>query len=127
MLNQKNTKIQGNVGIGSAIQYFTLKGYIVSIPITDSQDYDLIFDDGKEINTVQVKTTRSKSKYGIYKLGLRVNGGNRSGRGKTKFLNKKIKYIFGLCEDGKRYLIPTEEIDATSVINLGKEYDKYII
>lgn len=31
-----NTKEKGNLGLGQAIAYFTLKGHTVSIPLTDS-------------------------------------------------------------------------------------------
>lgn len=43
--NCKNTKQQGNIGLGSAIQYFTQNLYLVSLPLNDSQDYDLIVED----------------------------------------------------------------------------------
>ena len=35
-------KEKGNSGIGLDIAYFTTNGYIVSIPLNDTQDYDLI-------------------------------------------------------------------------------------
>ena len=41
----KNTKEQGNIGLGVAIQYFTQNLYTVSLPLNDSQDYDLIVED----------------------------------------------------------------------------------
>ena len=34
----------GNAALGTAIGYFTNAGYTVSIPLTDTQDYDLIVD-----------------------------------------------------------------------------------
>ena len=39
-----NSKKQGDWGLGRAIAYFTLKEYTVSVPLTESQDYDLIVD-----------------------------------------------------------------------------------
>lgn len=36
LLEQKNSKKQGDVGLDLAIVYFTSKGYCVSIPLTDS-------------------------------------------------------------------------------------------
>lgn len=38
----KNTKEQGTIGLGKAIAYFTSRGFVVSIPLNDSQDYDLV-------------------------------------------------------------------------------------
>lgn len=74
VLASMNTKLQGNIGIGQAIAYFTSLGYIVSLPLNDSQKYDLIIDNGKLLR-VQVKTTRTKSKYGVYEVSLTTNGG----------------------------------------------------
>ena len=39
-----NTKKFGNIGLGKAINYFLSCGYIVSLPINDSQSYDLIVE-----------------------------------------------------------------------------------
>ena len=37
-----NSQSQGNVGMGQAISYYTQKGYTVSIPLNDCQEYDLV-------------------------------------------------------------------------------------
>lgn len=38
----------GNTGLSMAIAYFGSNGYTVSIPLNDTQDYDLVVDiDGK--------------------------------------------------------------------------------
>ena len=37
-------KEKGNSALGIAIAYFSTNGYIVSIPLNDTQDYDLIVD-----------------------------------------------------------------------------------
>lgn len=82
--NAINSKKQGDIGLGVAIGYFVRNGYVVSIPLTDSQDYDLIVDNGNKLLKVQVKTTGYKTDYGVYNCSLTVKGGNRSGTGKTK-------------------------------------------
>ena len=46
---QKNSKYKGNAGIGSAIEYFCKEGLIVSIPLNDSQGYDLVVDFNGEL------------------------------------------------------------------------------
>lgn len=57
MCGFKNTKKQGDYGLGSAISYFTSQGYNISIPLTDSQDYDLVVEDTAGfLKKVQVKT-----------------------------------------------------------------------
>ena len=54
-MNFTTNKEKGNYGLGIAIAYFTSHGYIVSIPLNDTQDYDLIVDKNNCIQKVQVK------------------------------------------------------------------------
>lgn len=42
--NVINSKKQGDVGMCYAIAYYSRLGWTVSIPITDSQDYDLLVE-----------------------------------------------------------------------------------
>ena len=60
-------KERGNTGLGIAIAYFTANGYTVSIPLNDTQDYDLVIDKNNELETVQVKATGCKTKMEIIK------------------------------------------------------------
>ena len=39
-----SNKEKGNTGLGIAIAYYSANGYTVSIPLNDTQDYDLIVD-----------------------------------------------------------------------------------
>ena len=121
----KNSKQQGDVGLGAAIAFYTSIGYTVSIPLNDSQQYDLIVDDGKKINRVQVKTTKNKKPSGNYEVGLRTCGGNQSFHTVKKFDHKSVEILFVLCEDGSSYSIPTESFSCKSSIDLGKKYEKF--
>lgn len=130
MLKQKNSKKQGDVGLGVAIGWFTVKGWTVCVPLTDSQDYDLLVDDGEKINRIFVRTTRVKSrnKSGGYCLELRVKGGNLSGKGKVKYFSPElVDYVFALTDSGDKYFIPSSSITAKSGIVLGKEYQEYLV
>lgn len=121
----KNTKKQGDWGLGAAIALFTRKEITVSIPLTDSQDYDLIIDyDG--LKTVQVKTTTYK-RNNNYSVSLTVKGGNRSSKNQSiKKLDKKIvDYLFVITGDGEQYLIPTKDLKGSSGLSLYREYSKY--
>ena len=40
----KSNKEKGNAGLGIALAYYSTNGYTVSIPLNDTQDYDLIVD-----------------------------------------------------------------------------------
>jgi hypothetical protein len=124
--NQKNSKHQGNVGLGAAIAWFEENDFRISIPLTDSQDYDLIVDDGNRLYKVQVRTTYHLAYEKIYQVHLKVNGGNRSGVGKVKRLvETDVDLLFVLTETGEQFLIPCSEITARNHINLGDGYQKY--
>ena len=43
-MNNIYRSIQGNIGLGKAIEYFTSWGIPISIPLNDTQKYDLIAD-----------------------------------------------------------------------------------
>ena len=55
-----NPRRQGNAGLGIAIAYFSRVGAEVAIPLTDTQRYDLIIENGSGLERVQVKTTTLK-------------------------------------------------------------------
>lgn len=128
--NCKNTKEQGNIGLGVAIQYFTQNLYTVSLPLNDSQDYDLIIEDKDGIlKKVQVKTSSQISPHNTYKVNLRVLGGN-SKKNQVHKMGNEVKYdlLFILCDNGDRYLIPKTIIkDLVNSITVGKIYAKYKI
>ena len=48
--------LQGNLGLGKAINFFISEGYIVSIPLNDTQPYDIIVDKDGKLYKVSVKT-----------------------------------------------------------------------
>lgn len=124
--NVVNSKKQGDVGLGLAIAWFTMNGFHVSIPLTDSQDYDLVVDIDDRLCKVQVRTTYHRRDTGNYQVNLRVLGGNRSGTGKTKHFDpSRIDYLFVVTDAGDRYLIPARQIAAKSVISLCEKYAGY--
>ena len=122
----KNTNQQGNAGVGVAIGCFATLGFTVSIPLNDSQDYDLIFDDGK-LRKVQVKTTYYKNKYDRYQLSLTIKGGNNAKAGKIKrFDTAGVDFLFVVTETDK-YLIPTSFLGKglrTGLV-LGDKYERF--
>ena len=66
---------KGRAGISAAIGYFGTHGYTVSIPLNDTQGYDLIVDDGKKLMKISCKATGSRSKSGASIVSLRNCGG----------------------------------------------------
>ena len=70
-------KEKGNSALGIAIAYFSTNGYIVSIPLNDTQDYDLIVDKNNKVEKIQVKSTGCITKYGKYQVALKSCGGTK--------------------------------------------------
>lgn len=120
----KTNKEKGNFGLGMAIAYFTLNSYTVSIPLNDTQDYDLIVEKNNIFQSVQVKTTGCKTKYGNYQVALKSCGGTKGKTYKT-LIDTKVDLLFAVTTDMSMYLIPINEIKNKSTLNLSKEYEKY--
>ena len=117
-------KEKGNLGIGIAIAYFTTNSYTVSIPLNDTQDYDLVVEKDNVFKTVQVKTTGCKTKYGSYQVALKSCGGTK-GRAYKTVIDTNIDLLFVVSTDLSMYLIPKEKIKNRTTLNLCKEYEKY--
>jgi hypothetical protein len=91
----------------------------VSVPLIDSQPYDLVVDDGRELLRVQVKTTTFRTAYGIYSVQLCTNGGNQSFHTVKRFDPTSCELLYVLTDSRERYLIPTAEITSRTTLNLG--------
>lgn len=117
--------LQGNVGLGKAIEYFTSKMIPVSIPLNDTQKYDLVADFNGGLKKISVKTSNNLTENKTYCVNLRNCGGS-SGKCKNRpFENNSCDYLFVLTGDDKTYLIPSKEILGTNSINVGKKYTEY--
>ena len=128
LANYRNSKKQGDIGLVLAIAWFEMNDYPVSIPLTDSQDYDLIIDMSGSLKKVQVRTTYNQQKSGSYEVNLRVLGGNRSGTGQVKrFIDTDVDYLFVVVENGAKYFIPKSTITNKRAINVCNdgEYEQY--
>ena len=112
-----NTKQKGNIGVGIAIAYFTSKGYTVSIPINDSQEYDLIVDIDKFIYTVQVKYTTETKESGNFTVGLRSISGSSKAVYK-RLVDSGIDYLFIVTKNFETYMIPVSDIEQTTSITI---------
>ena len=124
--NAINSKKQGDIGMCYAMAYYAKLGWTVSVPVTDSQDYDLVVDNGTRLFKVQVKTTKSISPSGNYVVNRRTMGGNLSGAGKYKdFSENSSDLLFALTDSGDCYSIPKSEISAVNAVALGERYLPY--
>lgn len=109
-------KQRGNAGLSYAIAYFGCNGYIVSVPLNDTQDYDLVIDDGVSLKKVQVKAT-SQIDRGEYVVSLSSCGWTKG----TAYKNVKdtdIDLLFVLCSNLDAYLIPKDVLTQSSELKL---------
>lgn len=99
-----NNKDKGRAGLSLAIAYFGTNGYTVSLPINDTQWYDLIVEKDGVIQTVQCKFTASKNK----QIDLRSTGGT-SGSVYDTATNHPLDLLF--CADNSQnlFLIPMKD------------------
>lgn len=109
--------LQGNVGFGRAIAYFTSIGFPVLLPLNDTQKYDLCVDDGTGIKRISVKTVSHKAK-GTYQVQLRNTGGSSGNSIIRKFDNSSCDYLFILTDDNTMLLISSTEVESKNTYNL---------
>lgn len=101
----ETNKDKGRAGLSLGIAYFGANGYTVSLPINDTQWYDLIVEKEGIIQTVQCKSTASKDNNII----LRSSGGTK-GKTYDSVLNHPLDLLFCIDEQQHLYLIPMEDL-----------------
>jgi hypothetical protein len=117
------SKGTGNIGIGKAIEYFTSKRYTVSIPLNDSQPYDLVVEFSDGLKKVDVKYVNYKNQNGKYKLTLSSNRRSHI----EKFDSSKVDFLFIVTGGGINYLIPSSKIKGKRCLNLGGDASSFIV
>ena len=104
----------------SAARWLAEHGAAVGYPIGHSPHWDLVAElgDGRLIR-VQVKTSTCR-RNGRWAVTLCTRGGNQSWSGQSKLLDRsRIDYVFVHVGDGRRWFIPSEDLDAASGMLLG--------
>lgn len=125
------SKQKGNIALSSAIKYFCDNNWTVLLPLNDAQDYDLAFDDGCGIKTVQCKYTSRKC--GVNKdkfiVKLYVCGHkDKDGKSYEKLYEEgRIDYFFIETENGNKYMIPYEEVKQIKNYTVNQMSNKYQI
>ncbi len=121
-----SNKEKGNTGLGIAIAYYSANGYTVSIPLNDTQDYDLIVDKDNILKKIQVKATSCKTKYNRYQVALKSCGGTKGETYKT-VVDTNIDEVFIVTDSLGLFKIPIEVIKNKATLNLCEKYEKYKI
>ena len=125
-IRNRNPRLQGLVGLGAAIDWFTRNGFFVAIPLNDSQPWDLVVEDAAGVlHRVQVKTTTRRSRYGVYVCMLETAGGNQSFSTRKPFDRTACDVVFVLTDSGDVYVIPSSDIAVLRTLSLGAKYERY--
>lgn len=99
-------KQTGRIGLSMAINYFTIKGYTVSLPINDTQWYDLIVEKDGILETVQCKATATKED----SIDFRSTGGTNGGVYDNVLNHQELTYLFCVNKDLNMWLIPVKDL-----------------
>ena len=116
----ETNKDKGRAGLSAAIAYFGMNGYNVSIPLNDTQDYDLVIEKNNVFQKVQCKATGSQDG----KIDFRITSGKQNGQTTGNLLNTNIDILFCLNQNQTMFCIPFEDIlkcGNTSSIKLREE------
>lgn len=103
-----------------AINYFTLQGYIISIPMNDTQWYDLIIEKNGKFETVQCKATQTENN----QIDFRSTGGTKGTVYDNLLNHSELDWLFCVNKDLEMWLIPVKEITTSRSIVLRKEPNK---
>ena len=128
-------KYLGRIGLSRAIDYFTMQGYTVSIPLNDTQWYDLIVEKDGILELVQCKSTVTEKN----EIDFRSTGGTKGYEYDNILNHPELKWLFCVDKDFNCYNIPIEDIriagnmraiklrSAPNANNEGFETYKYLI
>jgi hypothetical protein len=128
-IKRSNPRKQGDIGVGVAIGWFITNDYSVSIPISESQRYDLVVEKDGILYRVQIKTCTRLKRSGGFEVALTTSGGNQSWSGISHYFDKTAsELLFILTDSGKKYLIPTQVLKNNArSITVGIKWREYLI
>lgn len=96
----------GRVGLSMAINYFTVMGYTVSLPLNDTQWYDLVIEKDAKLYTAQCKATMTDNDT----ISLRSCGGTNGKSYDSVINHPELDYLFCVNKKLDCWLIPVKDI-----------------
>ena len=109
------SKEKGNIGLGRAIEFATANQMVVSLPLNDAQDYDIIFDNGTLLK-VQVKYITNNV------VDTRVRGHN-------SYVKQNVEepdYYFVSWGD-KDYFIPISFVKGKQTFTITDKFNGFMV
>lgn len=117
-MKEINRKLIGRIGLSMAINYFTIKGYTISLPMNDTQWYDIVIEKDGIFQTVQCKATSGDV------IDFRSTGGTKGNTYDNLLNHSELDYLFCVNGNLEMWLIPVKEITTTKQITLRTEPTK---
>ena len=117
-MTEINRKAIGRIGLSMAINYFTINGYTVSIPINDTQWYDIVVEKDGLFQTIQCKATSGDV------IDFRSTGGTKGIEYDNLLNHSELDYLFCVNGNLEMWLIPIKDIITTKQITLRTEPTK---
>lgn len=101
-----NRKQIGRMGLAMAVSYFTSQGYTISLPLNDTQWYDLIIEKNGIFETVQCKATTTEQN----NIELKSHGGTNGSAYDSILNHTNLNWLFCVNGDLNMWLIPIDAI-----------------
>ena len=132
----ENRKDKGRAALVMAIAYFGSNGYTVSIPLNDTQNYDLVIEKNGIFQSVQCKFGGASvdNNPDAYGCSLRTIGAKGTYHGTV--IESGVDILFCLRPDNIMYVIPVQDLKNcnslrltthNSKFNSGFDSSKYIV
>lgn len=107
-------KDKGRAGISLGIAYYGANGYTVSLPLNDTQDYDLVVEKNGKFETVQCKATGKENN----QISLRTCGCNTKGSKVYKtVIETNVDYLFCIDKEQNLFNIPIAKLREYGNVN----------
>lgn len=106
-------KLIGRIGLSKAIEYYTLQGYTISLPLNDTQWYDLIIEKDGVFKTVQCKATTTEESA----IDLRETGGTKGSQYNHVLNHDNLDILFCVNKDLNIWIIPISDLKEAKVKN----------
>lgn len=96
----------GRIGLSMAINYFTIQGYTVSLPLNDTQWYDMVVEKNNHFYTIQCKATMTEDGT----ISLKSCGGTNGSTYDNIINHPELDYLFCVNKEFECWLIPVKSI-----------------
>jgi hypothetical protein len=103
-VNRHHTKQKGDIGLTAVIKDLTVRGYFISLPITENAPFDLIASDLKDNYRIQVKARSSRN--GTVEVQLKTSWADKTGSHYARYSEDDfdILAVYALDEDKCLYI-----------------------